>query len=213
MSTIDSDGVDWRLEGKRYNRVHHRIKRIAGIINRMPNCEKAFDVGCSGGKLGALLNERISYYGCDIVPEVVEEQDPERFALWNVEKDDIDKLPFEEESFQCIVMSGLFEHVGDREYVLDKIKNLLVPGGSVVLSYANPEFLGYSTGVMIRSEDAGCIARLLSQKRLVNLFESKNFALRRVYHLSYFVFYPTISILSKLLHPFTNQYLYEFSLG
>ena len=54
MNTIDVDGVDWRDEGVRYDRIHHRLKRVAGIIGRLPGIQTVFDIGCAGGKLAVI---------------------------------------------------------------------------------------------------------------------------------------------------------------
>jgi len=211
VNTSDVDGIDWSgTERQRYDRIHHRIKRIARIVNLLQGVQTVLDIGCCGAKIGKLIKPDISYYGCDIVPVGKGLLKDNRFALWDVEMKDVSTLPFDVKKFDCLIISGVFEHIKQYDITFENISKLVKSGGYVVLSYANPDFILYKTGITIRRNDANWISRLLTKKQILSRLKRKNINLIKTNHLSYFIYYPSIPIVSFLCHVFTNQYIYIF---
>jgi len=211
MPVTDADGVDWIEEGVRYNRIHHRLKKVANFVNRLYKLyhfSTIFDIGCSGGKLSWLIEPSITYYGCDIVPGVIQENNNDRIVLWNIEQDEIANLNFSQRSFDCIVMSGLLEHVADRKEVLTKAISMINSTGFLILTYANPEFIFYKRNIGIRKNDRNWIMRLLTHKELKLLLKNCNFNILSVYHLIYFIMVKRVPLISRPFHIITNQYIY-----
>lgn len=211
IDTLDVDGIDWTgTERHRYDRIHHRIRRIARIVNLLPDVQDVLDIGCCGGKLGRLIKPTISYYGCDIVSVEKGLLKDNRFAVWNVEMDDSNALSFDVREFDCLIVSGVMEHVEQNDITFKKISKLVKDGGYVVLSYANPDFILYKTGIAVRKNDKSWISRLLKKRQIISRFEQAGMNLIKIKHLSYFIYYSSIPIINFLCHVFTNQYIYLF---
>ena len=58
----------WADENTKYTRPHHRMLKVARLVNRLAagkNC-RLLDVGCGPATLGLLLDPNMRYYGIDI---------------------------------------------------------------------------------------------------------------------------------------------------
>lgn len=98
---------------------------------------KVLDVGCG---IGDFLKYYKSAVGVDINPENVKSCQEQGF---NVELMKQDKLPFETNSFDSIVMDNVLEHIADPEEILMEIKRVLQPNG--VLLIGVPGLKGYAS--------------------------------------------------------------------
>ena len=73
----------WANENTKYTRPHHRMLKVARLVNRLAagrNC-RLLDVGCGPATLGHLLDPNVEYYGIDIaIQEPVTEPDGMRHS-------------------------------------------------------------------------------------------------------------------------------------
>lgn len=210
--SVDIDGVDWREEGLQYDRIHHRLKRIADIINNNKKITTVLDIGSCGCKLETILSKK-KYYACDIICDFVPKKNEEQFCIWNVEKSQISELTFDIRKFDCIVISGVFEHVENIDSCVSKVKELLNPNGYVILTYANPDFILYKLNIATRENDSNWLNRLSKSAKIMQVFKGNRFDIVDIFHLSYFVYYKSNFVFGKLLNWISNQYIYVFKNG
>jgi SAM-dependent methyltransferase len=123
----------WADENTKYARPHHRMRKVARIVNRLArgrNC-RLLDVGCGPATLQLLLDANVEYYGIDIA---IQEPSP------HLRECDIlqEPITFEQAPFDLIVAQGLFEYLGDSQsQKFAEIADLLMPGGKFIASYVN----------------------------------------------------------------------------
>lgn len=97
------------------------------------------EIGCSAGATGALAlaQGKCEYYvGVELMPDIAEQA---RQKLSEVHCVDIEQNPpeFENERFDAIIASEIFEHLRDPWQVLAKLVPSLKPGGVVLASSPN----------------------------------------------------------------------------
>jgi SAM-dependent methyltransferase len=103
-----------------------------------PRTRALLDVGCATGRLGASLKAlgipRVA--GVELNPQAAEEARTvlDEVVVADIERDD---LPFEDESFDCIVYGDVLEHLIDPWTTLVKQRRLLTPDGVVIVSIPN----------------------------------------------------------------------------
>jgi len=85
---------------------------------------KVLDVGCDKAVLKGLVND-IKYTGIDIggTPDI------------DIDLDEIGKLPFEDNSFDCVVCSDVLEHLENLHYILTEL--VRVASNNIVISLPN----------------------------------------------------------------------------
>ena len=123
----------WVDENTKYTRPHHRMLKVARLVNGMTagrNC-RLLDVGCGPATLGLLLGPNVQYYGVDIA---IQRPAP------NLTECDILQEPIRSDKapFDVIVAQGLFEYLADshaRKFA--EIAELLAPDGKFIASYVN----------------------------------------------------------------------------
>jgi SAM-dependent methyltransferase len=123
----------WANENTKYARPHHRMLKMARLVNRLADGKdcRLLDVGCGPATLGLLLDPNVQYYGIDIA---IQEASP------NLTECDILQEPIRSKDapFDLIVAQGLFEYLADKQ--ADKfaeIAGLLAPHGKFIASYVN----------------------------------------------------------------------------
>jgi len=123
----------WADENTKYVRPHHRMLKVARLVNRLAagkDC-RLLDVGCGPATLSLLLAPNIRYYGIDIA---IQGPSP------NLKECDILQEPIssEEAPFDLIVAQGLFEYLADSQSrKFAEIADLLTPNGKFIVSYVN----------------------------------------------------------------------------
>ena len=123
----------WVDENTKYTRPHHRMLKVARLVNRLAAGKKCrlLDVGCGPATLGLLLDPNVEYYGIDIA---IQEPSP------NLTECDILQEPISSEAapFDLIVAQGLFEYLADSQSrKFAEIADLLAPDGEFIASYVN----------------------------------------------------------------------------
>lgn len=107
--------------------------------------KKVLDIGCQYGVFSFYLAEKgASVTGMDISERWIERCKREAAARYPDKEfhflsADAQELPFDDESFDCVLCSEVIEHVEHPGNVLSEINRVLVPGGVFVLSTPNTD--------------------------------------------------------------------------
>ena len=123
----------WVDENTKYTRPHHRMLKVARIVDRLANGKECrlLDVGCGPATLQSLLEPNIRYFGIDIA---IQEPSP------NLKECDVlqEPISFDGRPFDLVVAQGLFEYLADSQSrKFSEIADLLTPDGRFVVSYVN----------------------------------------------------------------------------
>jgi len=109
-----------------------RLKLLAKL--GLPRGARVLDAGCATGDF---LSAARSYemWGVDVSEEAVavaKEHNPE--IAERISAQALEELPFEEESFDAIVLWDVIEHLWDPRSTCERLAHLVRPGGFLVLS-------------------------------------------------------------------------------
>jgi len=123
----------WGAESSKFLAPHHRLQKVARIINRTAGVQQCdlLDVGCGPGTLMRLLRPNIHYHGIDLY---VGEPAP-----YLVEADLLESpIAFGDKRFDIVVAQGVFEYLGDSQsQKFAEISDILRPDGTFIVSYSN----------------------------------------------------------------------------
>lgn len=113
---------------------------LSKIISRIPSGSVVLDVGCGTGMLGKYLGQHKQCVvdGLDIDPEAVAlaKSKYRRTAVVNLERDCLTDI-FKAETYDCIVMADVIEHLVHPEQLFQDVKQLLKPNGLLLFSIPN----------------------------------------------------------------------------
>jgi len=111
--------VDWHQEPGCYGDVTRHFEADQEVL----------DVGCGNGWLSDHFNR---YTGVDSLPEAVSVAQAQGR---NVVQADVDEsLPFEDSSFDGVILKDVLEHVRDPVAVVHEVRRVVRPGGRVFAS-------------------------------------------------------------------------------
>ena len=111
--------VDWHEEPGYWRDVTRHFPRDARLL----------DVGCGGAWIGDHFDD---YTGIDVSPEAVEAARSRGRQVLLVDGDE--PLPFDEESFDGVVLKDVLEHVANPVTLVREVRRVLRPGGRVFAS-------------------------------------------------------------------------------
>ena len=106
------------------------FKRDMALISKFCPSGRLLEVGCAYGFFLDIAKDQYDVHGIDIAEEACTYA-RERLKL-NVIGGDFLKHPFEENSYDIIVMWATIEHLEDPDLYVEKISRLLKPGGFFV---------------------------------------------------------------------------------
>jgi len=112
-------------------------KRIGEFGNFIKNnvVDKAsiIEIGCDTGKLSFMLQNNYDLFLIDLEDNRQYCKDL-NFKVLDATKD---KLPFDDNSVDCIVATQVIEHLEDITYFFNELYRVLKPNGKVIISYPN----------------------------------------------------------------------------
>lgn len=147
------------------------------------------EVGCASGATGKALKEsrgEIFVAGIELNPDAAREA---RKNLDDVVEGNIEtlNLPYQENSFDCIIMADVLEHLIDPLGILKKLKSCLKPGGTIIASLPNVQFFGLIHHLVEGNwtyQKEGILdethLRFFTLKEMKNLFESAGFEIAQI---------------------------------
>ena len=170
------------------NAYYHNIRY--DILPLVPEDAKyILEVGCASGLTGnALKQEREGIFvaGIELNPEAVKEA---RKKLDDVVEGNIEtmNIPYQEGSFDCIIMADVLEHLVDPQKILMRLKSCLKPGGTIVASLPNVQFFGLVNHLVEGNwtyQKEGILdethLRFFTFNEMKKLFESSGFSITHV---------------------------------
>ncbi|MCB0163629.1 MAG: class I SAM-dependent methyltransferase [Anaerolineae bacterium] len=94
------------------------------------------EVGCGRGLTGRVIQSQLGcrVTGVELNPVVAQEA---KQHLWQVIVGDIQTVSLEQNTYDAVVATELFEHLVEPELFLDNMKRVLKPGGRIILSVPN----------------------------------------------------------------------------
>jgi methionine biosynthesis protein MetW len=115
-----------------------RLKLVASLIDRV-DPKRLLDVACGRGALLLEAMRRhpdIQVAGCDISEDSVAKTRAAS-GLDVVVADVQQRLPFDDESFDCVVFGEVIEHLVDPDQALLNISRVLTKGGALIVTTPN----------------------------------------------------------------------------
>jgi len=152
-----------------------------------PN-SKVLSVGCSEGYVEKELNEK----GCKVVGIEIDKnaaQVAKKYCVdvINADIEELDKLPYPENSFDYIICLDVLEHLARPDIILNKLKRYLLPNGEIIISIPNIARFEYrlklSFGIFDYSE-CGALSkghlRFFTYKTARTLIESSGYKIKAI---------------------------------
>ncbi|MCS6988512.1 MAG: class I SAM-dependent methyltransferase [Chloroherpetonaceae bacterium] len=169
---IDAERFDYFEE--RPPVVAHSERRLAEwILSKVPkNAKSVLDVGCGRAWVAAALCPKgVSVCSMDIAPKNVEKA-LARYPFANhagVVGDGFN-LPFEDESFDCVIASEVIEHVPNPEAFAQSLFRVVKKGGALIVSTPYKEKIRYELCVHCHQlTPVNAHLHSFDERRLLNL--------------------------------------------
>lgn len=169
-----------------------RREIIASIVKKFPQNSQILDIGCSGGNLINLLNEK-GYYnvsGIDISKKAI--QLCKKRGIKSVHLMSGDNLKFKNK-FDIIIASDVLEHIKDDKKAVESMKQALKKRGKVICFV--PAFMS----LWSRHDESNKHYRRYTKKALSDLFMNNGFTILRRSYWNFSLFLP-IFIGKKLIN-------------
>lgn len=121
----------------------HRVKRAhLELLQLVPlQDELILDAGCGPGTYGLILAEGGAHVvGIDISPEFVRkasERGKRKAARFSAQMGDLERLPYEDNSFQVCFCGWVLHHFPTLTPVVKELHRVLKPGGCIALAEPN----------------------------------------------------------------------------
>lgn len=116
--------------------------KIRFIQNQSGFHKTILEIGCNDGFIGEkLLQQKNDVYGIDIVRKNLAQAKKRglKTKFCNVEKQ---KLPFQRDFFDVVIIGDIIEHVFDTDFLLQECSRVLKTGGKLIVTTPNVASLG-----------------------------------------------------------------------
>ena len=194
------DAVDFDYFQVRESGTEHSEKRVREyIISHLPGkSKKILDVGCGKAWVAELCcPKNIEVVSMDIaLTNVVKALEKYPFDNHSAVVADVFTLPFNENSFDCIIASEIIEHVVYPDIFIKNLMRILKPGGVIIVTTPYKEKLQYSLCIHcnkstpqhahIHSFDENILAKLYNNNDVAS-FEYKTFGNKLLIHLRTYI--------------------------
>lgn len=118
--------------------------RLQKIIEKIKELKpkNILDIGCGNGLLlkELIKTHKAHYYGVDVYSN---SKTPYRYKRADITK----KLPFQNASFDCVILGEVIEHVPDPDFVLTEIHRVLKRGGYLIVS--TPNLVSWANRILV----------------------------------------------------------------
>lgn len=135
------DKIKEMYEEQKPMQVNRFIKRrYVNLARLIPNGSKVLDIGCKDGSFAEYVDTSCHYFGVDISNTMLEIASKKGVTVVNANITK-DKMPFEDKSFDVIIMAEILEHLDSHITALKEVHRLLKPDGKLIITVPNPEGL------------------------------------------------------------------------
>lgn len=116
-----------------------RIKVMVNIVNNLQlQNSKILDFGCLDGTfLSKLKNGTNEFYGLDASEYAVKQSTEKGIIMAQFFYDDVAPLPYEDNTFDLVILGEVIEHIYDTDYLLQELHRILKPTGKLLVSTPN----------------------------------------------------------------------------
>lgn len=112
------------------------LKKIESVFDFDVPKLKILDLGCGDGRLSAeLVKKGHEVWGLDIFPDGIESA--KKKGINAIEADIESKLPFQDSTFDLVLMLDTLEHLYDEEGSIGEAYRVLKKNGKIIISYPN----------------------------------------------------------------------------
>lgn len=127
MSKYDNEYCSYLLKRSWKGNLYRKYWLYPAISRNIGEHERVLDVGCG---IGDFLHYRPNTFGVDVNKKTVNYCKEKGFHASLM---DIDILPFESSSFDCVVLDNVLEHILNPKSILQEIRRVLNDDGQVVI--------------------------------------------------------------------------------
>jgi SAM-dependent methyltransferase len=106
---------------------------IVEFVRALGRLGRVLDLGCGDGRLTAEL-DAAELTGADVSPVALERARPRLPDARLVELEPDTPLPFDDGSFDAVLLAETIEHVRDVQLLLSELRRVLVAGGALALT-------------------------------------------------------------------------------
>ncbi len=136
-SAKDHGYTDYRADAELWLRTYRRRARVLDGLVEAP--AKVLDVGCAAGFFGEVMREEgFDAWGIELSAAIAEEA-RSRLGDERIHLGTLDDAPFPESSFDLVTLWDVVEHLHDPVGSLRRARELLAPGGLLLLETQNVE--------------------------------------------------------------------------
>ncbi|EKD87621.1 MAG: hypothetical protein ACD_35C00311G0007 [uncultured bacterium] len=137
------------------------------------------DAGGGTGRVSQYLHRKAEHI---IVADVSFEmlQEAQRKAGIQTVRGQTESLPFQNNTFDCIIMVDAFHHVENQFRTASELRRVLKPGGWLIIEEPNIRFLGVKL-IAIAEKMALMQSHFLAPEHIVQYFDHKNFNVKVEY--------------------------------
>lgn len=134
--------ADYNLIAEHFSQTRNRQwYEVSFLVHQyMKAGERILDLGCGNGRIAEVIDEiKGQYVGMDVSSKLVEQAQKlhpnQEFVVGSMMQ-----LPFEDASFDHVMMIASFHHIPSRAYraqVLKEVRRILKPGGFLIMTNWN----------------------------------------------------------------------------
>lgn len=126
-------------------------ERVEFASHFVPNCEKLLDIGCGNGVLKEFVNDRVNkIYGIDKDKKMFLNVNKRKYFELKAVDLDKEKIPYENNYFDCITCLDVIEHVVDPNFLLSQVYRVLKQKGLFIISTPNIRFSDHLTKLLLK---------------------------------------------------------------
>lgn len=145
-------------------------------LPKIKKVKKILDIGCGGGELTQELKEKYkkaTVVGCDLYPK-----------MKNTVKCSAEKLSFKNNSFDCVFMFDVLEHLKSPQKAFGEVKRVLKKGGVFHLVVPLEKNL---FGINLQEKPIGHIQQF-ELNDIKNLVKNNGFKIKKIRYSYYFIY-------------------------